>query len=135
MRTSAFDRRHRPRSVWFAFGTGSVLSLVIAFGVLLPLLGLVGASLAAAPVVHIPLARIAVTLVAGYLLALGLLVWTARRRHGPVAWFFAVAAVICTLVISVSPALAVALTAVHTGGEVIPFISDWVRRGSAVFNR
>jgi len=132
MPRSRFDRRTRPRSVWFALGTGVVGCCLVAALILFPLLSLIGASAGAAWFVDMPLARIGVVVVAGCLLAAGLLALSAVTRRGATAWILAVAAVVATLVVSLYPAVAVASTAVDQAGDVIPFITEWVEKGAAL---
>lgn len=67
MRSSTYTDGYRPRTVWFAPGTGFVVSVLIVAVVLLPLLGLIGASVGAVWFIHLPIARITVTVLAGYL--------------------------------------------------------------------
>ncbi|RPE77611.1 MULTISPECIES: hypothetical protein [unclassified Frondihabitans] len=129
MRSSTYTDRHRPRSVWFALGTGFVVSVLIVAVVLLPILGLIGASVGAVWFIHLPIARITVTVIAGYLLALGFLALILRRRNGPLAWILAVAAIISTLIVSIYPAVAVSLVAVHDGTTFVPWAINWIRHG------
>lgn len=112
--------------MWFAFATGVIVSLLVALGVLLPVLGLIGAAAAAAPIVLVPAAQVALVIVAGYLLALGLLVLSAFSRRGAPAWIASVAAVIATLVVSIAPLVIVAIDAVGDLSEIGPFISDLI---------
>jgi hypothetical protein len=119
--------RRRPRAVWFALGTGLVLSAVVVAGVLLPVLGLIGAVGATTfGTLHIPVGSITAAIVISYLIALLFLVLTCLSKFGPVAWITAVAAVVATLVGSVWPLVATALASVNQVQDVIPFIQELI---------
>lgn len=120
--------RHRPRSVWFALGTGIITTIVVAAIVLVPVAGLVASAAAAAPFVDFPVASMTVAVIGGYALAAGFLALILRIRRGPLAWICAVAAVIAALVVSVYPLAAGAGAAAAEAGEAIPTIVDWVGR-------
>jgi hypothetical protein len=49
-----------------------------------------------------------------------------RVRSVPLAWTLAVTATVCMLLTSVFPAFAVALSGVERGGELIPWLLDWL---------
>lgn len=126
---SSRTRRRRPRAVWAALITGAVLSVIVVVGVLLPVLGLIGAADATTVgVLRVPVGAIAASIVISYLIALGLLLLTFVSRYGPLAWITAVAAVIATLVGSLWPLVATAFASVAQVQDVIPFIEDLVGR-------
>lgn len=120
--------RHRPRSVWFALGTGVILTIVVAVAVLTPVAGLVGTAVAATPMIHFPVAGMVVTVIAGYALAAGFLALILRLRNGALAWICAVAAVIAALVVSVYPLAATAIAAAQGAGEAVPTVLEWIEK-------
>ena len=126
--------RPRPRSVWFALGTGAVAVILVAVTVLLPLLGVIGAASGAAWFVRVPFGTITGVVIAGYLLSAGLLVLTAISRRGQIAWILAVAAAVAAFVVSLYPAVAAAIAGTEQAGDVIPFITELFTTGtSALF--
>ena len=127
MRSRSFrgGRRRRPRAVWIALVTGVILSLAIVAGILIPILGLIGAVGATTfGTLHIPVGTITAAIVLSYLIALGLLALTFLAKFGPLAWITAVAAVVATLVGSVWPLIATAFSSVNQVRDVIPFIEE-----------
>ncbi|RUR03071.1 hypothetical protein [Labedella endophytica] len=121
--------RPRPRAVWAAAVTGLVVVVLIALGVLLPVLGLIGAADGATVgALDVPVGSIVVALLIGYVLALLFLLLAARSRNGALAWVLSVAAAISALLVSLWPLLAVALAGVDQAGDVVPFILDLVAR-------
>lgn len=131
MRTHSFGngsgRRARPRSVWAALITAVVLCIVIVAGVLLPVLGLIGAAKATTGgVLNLPVGAITASIVISYLLAVVFLVLTFVSRIGALAWIAAVAAVVATLVGSLWPLAATAFASVDQVQEVIPFIQNLI---------
>lgn len=120
--------RHRPRSVWFALGTGVVLTIIVAGAVLTPVTGLVGAAIAATPVIPFPVAGMVVTVIAGYALSAGFLALILRLRNGALAWISAVAAVIAALVVSVYPLGATAIAAARGAGDAVPTVLEWIEK-------
>lgn len=128
-RSTSSGGRPRPRAVWAAAVTGAVLVLLILVGLLLPILGLIGAADGAtAGALDVPVGSIVVALLVGYVLALLFLVVSVRSRNGAFAWVMSVAAVISALLVSLWPLLAVALAGVDQTTEVIPFIQDLIAR-------
>lgn len=128
-RSTSSTSRQRPGAVWAAFGTGSALVILIALGLLLPILGLIGAADGATiGALDVPVGAIAVALLIGYGLALLFLLGTARSRNGALAWVLSVSAVVSALLVSLWPLLAVALTGVDQAADVVPFILDLVSR-------
>lgn len=131
MRSRSFSggRRRRPRAVWIALATGVVLSGVTVAGILLPVLGLIGAVGATTfGTLHIPVGSITAAIAISYLVALVLLILTFLAKFGPLAWITAVAAVVATLVGSVWPLVATALASVDQVQDVVPFIQELIRR-------
>lgn len=127
--TSSGVRRRRPRAVWAALVTGAVVSVIVVAGVLLPVLGLIGAADATTVgVLRVPVGAIAASIAISYVVALVLLLLTFVSRVGPLAWITAVAAVVATLVGSVWPLVATALASVAQVQDVVPFIEDLVSR-------
>ncbi|GAA2754447.1 hypothetical protein [Amnibacterium kyonggiense] len=123
----------RPRAVWAAFITSTVLVVIAVVGVLLPILGFIGAAVAAtAGVLRVPVGGIVGAIAIGYVLALVLLVFCVRRTNGAAAWVLGVAAVISALAVSVWPIVAVALSGVAQVQDVEPFIQELIAR---VLNR
>ncbi|GAA4666384.1 hypothetical protein [Frondihabitans cladoniiphilus] len=133
MRSRSFGngRRRRPRAVWIALATAVVLCAATVAGILLPVLGLIGAVGATTfGTLHIPVGTIAAGIVISYLIALVLVVLTFLSKFGPLAWIAAVAAVIATLVGSVWPLVATAFASVSQVQDVIPFIQELIAKVS-----
>ncbi|TDX81440.1 hypothetical protein EDF35_1107 [Rathayibacter sp. PhB151] len=129
MRTRSYGSRRKPRAAWAALATGVVVSFLIVVGVLLPVLGLIGAADATtAGVLDVPVGAIILSIVISYLIALAFLALAFVSRNAALAWVAAVAAVIATLVGSVWPLLATAFASVDQAGDVIPFIQDLIAR-------
>ena len=124
--------RARPRGVWIALGAGVLGSLLLVGLVLIPLLGLIGASAGAVWFVPIPVGPISLATIVGFVLALGLLALITRVRSVPLAWTLATAALLCVLLTSLYPAVAVARAGVEQGGQIIPWILDWVDKAAAL---
>jgi len=121
----------RPRGVWFALGAGLLASAVLVGVVFLPLLGLIGSSAGAGWFVPVPVGAISLATLVGFVVALGLLAAIVLVRSVPLAWTLAVLATGCVLLTSVFPAIAVAQAGVERGGEVIPWIMDWINRATS----
>lgn len=120
-------RPRRPTAVWAALVTGVVVCLLVVVGVFVPVLGLLAAADGGtAGVLDVPVGSIAIAAVVGYLLALVLLGLVLLTRSGPVAWVLAVAAVVSTLLVSLWPLVATALSAVDQAGDVWPFITGLI---------
>lgn len=129
MRTSSIGsgRTRRPRAVWAALITGVVLCVAIVAGILLPVLGLIGAADATTiGALRVPVGAITASIVISYLIGLGFLALTFVSRIGALAWITAVAAVIATLVGSIWPLVATAFASVGQVQDVIPFIQDLI---------
>lgn len=127
--TRGYGRRRKPRAAWIALVTGVVLCALTVVGVLLPVLGLIGAAHATTfGTLRVPVGGIAVAIVVSYLVALGLLLLTFWSRFGALAWITAVAAVIATLAGSVWPLFATAFASVTEVQDVIPFVQDLIGR-------
>lgn len=118
--------RPRPHGVWFALGAGALGSLILVGAVFIPLLGLIGSSAGAGWFVPIPVGPISLATIVGFAVTLGLLLLIARVRQVPLAWALAIGAILCALVTCLFPAFAVAQAGVERGGEVIPWILDWL---------
>lgn len=128
-RTTSSGSRPRPRAVWAAAVTGLVLVVLIVVGILLPVLGLIGAADGAtAGALDVPVGSIAVALLIGYVLALLLLLVCVRTRNGALAWVLSVAAVVSATLVSLWPLLAVALAGADQTTEIVPFIQDLIAR-------
>ncbi|SMQ75325.1 hypothetical protein SAMN06295909_3821 [Plantibacter sp. VKM Ac-1784] len=128
-RTTSYGSRPRPRAVWAAAITGVVLLVLIVVGVLIPILGLIGAADGATVgALRVPVGGIVVALLIGYVLALLFLLGCVRSRNGALSWVLAVAAVISALLVSLWPLLAVAFAGVDQASDVVPFIQDLIRR-------
>lgn len=120
--------RHRPRSVWFALGTGVIVTVIAAAVVLVPVIGLVTSAAAAAPLVDFPVGGMIATVVGGYALAAGFLALILRIRRGALAWICSVAAVIAAVIVSIYPLAASAIAVANQAGETIPTVVEWVGR-------
>jgi hypothetical protein len=121
--------RPRPRAVWAAAISGVVLVVLVVVGVLIPILGLIGAADGATVgALNVPVGSIIAALLVGYLLALLLLLGCVRSRNGALSWVLAVAAVISALLVSLWPLLAVAIAGVDQASDIIPFIQDLIGR-------
>jgi hypothetical protein len=128
-RRSATTRRPRPRAVWAALITSTILCLVIVVGVLIPVLTLIGAADGGtAGALDVPVGGIVAAIAIGYVLALVLLALIVAVRNGPLAWILGVAAVVSTLLVSLWPLVAVAIAGVDQVQDVVPFIQDLVRQ-------
>jgi len=119
--------------VWFALGGGIGATALVALLVLAPVVSLVAGSAGAEWFVDVPVGRIGVVVVAGYLLAAGMLALILRTRRGPVAWVLAVSAVIAATVVSVYPMVAVASAVTERLGDIVPFVLRWIDSGAALF--
>ena len=120
--------KRRPRSVWFALGTGVIATVIVATVVLVPVTGLVSSAVASAPFVDFPIGGMIVTVAGGYALAAGFLALILRIRRGALAWICAVAAVVAALIVSIYPLAAGAIAAANQAGEAIPTVVEWVGR-------
>ncbi|QYF72944.1 hypothetical protein [Cryobacterium sp. PAMC25264] len=108
---------------------------MLLFGlVLFPILGLIGSSAGTAWFVPVPFGAIALVCTVGFVLTLGLLALITRVRSVPAAWVVASAALLCVLLTSLYPAVAVAQAGVDQGGQVIPWILGWIGRTTGVFS-
>jgi hypothetical protein len=128
-RRSASTRRPRPRAVWAALITSTIVCLLIVVGVLIPVLTLIGAADGGtAGALDVPIGGIVAAIAIGYILALVLLALIVAVRNGPLAWILGVAAVVSTLLVSLWPLVAVAIAGVDQVQDVVPFIQDLVRQ-------
>jgi hypothetical protein len=128
-RRSASTRRHRPRAVWAALITSTIVCLLIVVGVLIPVLTLIGAADGGtAGALDVPVGGIVAAIAIGYILALVLLALIVAVRNGPLAWILGVGAVVSTLLVSLWPLVAVAIAGVDQVQDVVPFIQDLVRQ-------
>ncbi|OUE31477.1 hypothetical protein BFL35_04890 [Clavibacter michiganensis] len=122
-------RRRRPRAVWAAMLTGAIVSAVVVVGVLLPVLGLIGAADATtAGQLDVPVGPIALGIVISLVVGLATLAVAAVTRSGVVAWIAAVSAVIATLVGSAWPLVATTIASVDQVQDAIPFVQDLIGR-------
>lgn len=134
MRTRGYrlDRTPRSRAAWAARITGTVLCALIVVGVLLPVLGLIGAADAATiGVLRVPVAAIVASIVISYGIALVLLIAAFVLKRGALAWIAAVAAVIATLIGSIWPLVATAFASVNQVQDVVPFIQHLIEQVTA----
>ncbi|WP_043668689.1 hypothetical protein [Clavibacter michiganensis] len=128
-RTNGALRRRRPRAVWAAMLTGASVSAVVVVGVLLPVLGLIGAADATtAGQLDVPVGLIALGIVIPLVVGLATLAVAAVTRSGVVAWIAAVSAVIATLVASAWPLVATTIASVDQVQDAIPFVQDLIGR-------
>jgi len=132
MARSQFAPR-RTRSVWAALSAGVLAVVGSALLVLAPLMTLIAGAAGAAWFVHIPFGRIWFVVGAGYLLAAGLLALILRTRRSAIAWILAVSATVAAMTVSLYPVVAVAIAATNQASEIIPFITDLIREGTALF--
>lgn len=124
-----YGRRRRPRAVWAALITATVLSLLIVAWVLLPVLGLIGAADATTiGALRVPTGAIAASIIISYLIGLAFLALTFVSRVGAIAWITGVAAVIATTVGSVWPLVATAISSVTQAQDILPFIQKILGR-------
>lgn len=130
MARTRFGGSRRPRGVWIALASGVGATVIVALLVLLPVVSLVTGSLGAEWFVDIPVGRITLVVVAGYLLSAGLLALILRTRHSAVGWALSVAAVLVALVVSLYPVVAVASAATQGVGDIIPFVTRWIEEGA-----
>lgn len=128
-RASSAGRFSRPRSAWAALVTAVLLCALVVGGVLLPVLGLIGAADATTVgYLDVPVGAITASIVISYLIAVLLLGATFLSRNAVIAWITATAAVIATLVGSLWPLVATAFSSVDQAQDVIPFIMDLIGR-------
>ncbi|MGK9148492.1 hypothetical protein KXS11_12770 [Plantibacter flavus] len=128
-RSTSSGHRARPRAVWAAALTGLLFVLLVVMGVLLPILGLIGAADGATVgVLDVPVGSIAGALLIGYVLASLFLFLSFRSRNGAVSWVLSVAAVVSALLVSLWPIVAVAIAGVDQSQDIIPFIQDLIAR-------
>ncbi|SMH48664.1 hypothetical protein SAMN06295885_3091 [Rathayibacter oskolensis] len=130
MRTrSSGGSRRKPRAAWAAFATGVVVSALIVVGVLLPVLGLIGAADATTVgALDVPVAAITVSIVISYLIGLAALALAFVSRNAALAWVAAVAAVVATLIGSIWPLVATAFASVDQAQDIVPFLQDLIGR-------
>ncbi|MBP2456423.1 putative Tic20 family protein [Clavibacter michiganensis] len=122
-------RRRRPRAVWAATLTGAIVSAVVVVGVLLPVLGLIGAADATtAGQLDVPVGLIALGIVISLVVGLAMIAVAAMTRSGVVAWIAAVSAVVATLVGSAWPLVATTIASVDQVQDAIPFVQDLIGR-------
>jgi hypothetical protein len=122
-------RRRRPRAVWAATLTGAIVSAVVVVGVLLPVLGFIGAADAVtAGQLDVPVTLIALGVGVSLVVAVVMLVISSRTRDGRVAWIAAVSSVVATLVGSAWPLVATTIASVDQVQDAIPFVQDLVGR-------
>lgn len=124
--------RARPRGVWFALGVGTLLCVLLVAGVYAPLLGLIGSSAGAAWFVPVPIGAITLATLLGFVVSLALLALIALVRSVPLAWTLALSAAIVALLTSIFPAFALAQAGVERGGQLIPWILEWINTAAAV---
>ncbi|MWJ18732.1 hypothetical protein DOU17_07325 [Clavibacter michiganensis subsp. michiganensis] len=128
-RVNGAVRRRRPRAVWAATLTGAIVAAVVVVGVLLPVLGLIGAADATTVgQLDVPVGLIALGIVISFVVGLVLLAVAAMTRSGVVAWIAAVSAVVATLVGSFWPLVATTLASVDQVQDAIPFVQDLIGR-------
>ncbi|RIJ56663.1 hypothetical protein [Clavibacter phaseoli] len=128
-RVNGAMRRRRPRAVWAATLTGAIVSAVVVVGVLLPVLGLIGAADATtAGQLDVPVGLIALGIVISLVVGLAMLAIAAMTRSGVVAWVAAVSAVVATLVGSAWPLVATTIASVDQVQDAIPFVQDLIGR-------
>lgn len=131
MRTTSGSGLRRPRSVWAALITAVVVCGLLLLGVLLPVLGLIGAADATvAGALDVPVGGVALTIVIGYGLSLVFLVLTFLSRRGAPAWVFAILAILTNLFGSVWPLVVTAMASVGQAQDIGPFIADLIRRAT-----
>lgn len=118
----------RPRGVWVALGVG-VLGVVVSVVVLISVIGLIGSGEGVTGgMLRVPVGKITLVVVLGYLITLALLVLTATSRSLVRAWVSAVIACVVSLIVSVYPLVATATAAVSQAHQVLPFIADLIHR-------
>lgn len=128
-RVNGTMRRRRPRAVWAATLTGAIVSAVVVVGVLLPVLGLIGAADATtAGQLDVPVGLIALGIVISLVVGLAMIAVAAMTRSGAVAWVAAVAAAVATLVASAWPLVATTIASVDQVQDAIPFVQDLIGR-------
>ncbi|MBW8027366.1 hypothetical protein EOG37_11850 [Clavibacter michiganensis subsp. michiganensis] len=128
-RVNGAVRRRRPRAVWAATLTGTIVAAVVVVGVLLPVLGLIGAADATTVgQLDVPVGLIALGIVISFVVGLVLLAVAAMTRSGVVAWIAAVSAVVATLVGSFWPLVATTIASVDQVQDAIPFVQDLIGR-------
>jgi hypothetical protein len=126
MGRTRYSERGRPRSVWIALGVGVGATVLVALLVLAPVVSLLAGVLGAERFVEVPVVGIGAVVVAGYLLAAGLLALIIRVRHGAIAWVLAVAAVIAATIVSLYPVLGVAAALTDRVGDIVPLVIRWI---------
>lgn len=129
MRAGRITTAQRPRGVLVTAGTGTVLVVVIAAGLFLPLVGfLAGAT--ASTVGLVPFPGLSVTLVSllGVVVCAGLLLAALTRRRTATAIVWTVLAVVVALAVTVFPVVAVVTGSAERASDLAPIIGDlWGR--------
>ena len=129
LREHRLVRRPVSRAVWAARITGTTLCALVVVGILLPVLGLIGAADAATiGALRVPVGAVVASIAISYWVALVLLIAAFVLKHAPLAWVAAVAAVVATLVGSVWPLVATAFASVQQVQDVVPFIQHLIEQ-------
>lgn len=126
-RATSASRASRPRAVWLALLAAPTAVVMIAFGVLVPVLALIGsADASTVGALDVPVGGIAVAVLIGYGLAVLLTLVIARVRSPGLAWTLAISAAMSALLVSVWPLIATAIAGAGQAAEVGPVLGELI---------
>lgn len=126
-RATSASRASRPRAVWIALIAAPTAIVMIALGVLVPVLALIGsADASTVGALDVPVGGIAVALLIGYGLAVLLTLVIARVRSAGLAWTLAISAATSALLVSVWPLIATAIAGAGQAAEFGPLLGELI---------
>lgn len=129
MRAGRITTARRPRGALVTAGIGTVLVVVIAAGLFLPLVGfLAGATASTVGLVPFPAASVTLVALAGVVVCAGLLLAALTRRRTATAIVWTVPAVMVALAVTAFPLVAVATGSAERASDLAPIVGDlWGR--------
>ncbi|MBQ9916541.1 MAG: MFS transporter permease [Microbacterium sp.] len=129
MRAGRITTARRPRGVLVTAGIGTVLVVVIAAGLFVPLVGfLAGATASTVGLVPFPAASVTLVALAGVVVCMGLLLAALTRRRTATAIVWAVLAVMVAVAVTAFPLVAVVTGSAERASDLAPIVGDlWGR--------
>lgn len=129
MRAGRITTARHPRGVLVTAGIGTVLVVVIAAGLFLPLVGfLAGATASTVGLVPFPAASVTLVTLAGVVVCAGLLLAALTRRRTATAIVWTVLAVMVALAVTAFPLVAVVTGSAERASDLAPIVGDlWGR--------
>lgn len=129
MRTTAPRRLVKSRQGPIAAATGTVVVMLVALGLFLPLVGLlVGVTASSAGLVPFPALSVTAVALVGVVVVAVLLLFALTRRRPAGAWAAAVVAVLAALAVTAFPVIAVAAGSAERVSDVGPLLVElWQR--------